>query len=222
MKKFVVFSLILFSFVLAGCGKLIKQVGSAISEDRFNIFTGETDQLSATLMCGKREQEYVVNGYSTPLINFGVITITLKKPSISHNNARVVITIDTNRYEEVLEENPFDGTLVCDIKTITELNDVTIKVFLDNLTQEITLHNISNSWKINHSDALKLACKVLSHDLKTQISSDVYKGEVYVKIIKDTKVNKGEYYWYVSFIGRNGNNHTVIINPLNGEVLAKN
>lgn len=220
MKKFVLIFVLMFSFVLTGCNSTYKEISKNISEVRYNIYVGETDTFKATFMCGKREKDYVINGYTSGLIDFGIITITLKK-DLPHDNAKVVLTVDTNRYEDILEENPFDGTLVCDLKLITNSSDLTIKVFLNGKTDEIKLNSVSSDWKIDHNEALKLACKTLNSELKTQIE-DGYKGEVYIKIIEDTKVNKGMYYWYVSFAGRDGIKHTVIINPSNGEILAKN
>lgn len=220
MKKFVLVFVLLICFALTGCNSTYKEVSKNLSEVRYNIYVGETDTLKATFMCGKREKDYVINGYSSALIDFGIITVTLKK-DLPHENAKVVLTVDTNRYEELLEENPFDGTLVCDLKLLTTSNDLTVKVFLNGKTEELKLQSVSSDWKITHVEALKLACKTLNNELKTHIS-DGYKGEVYVKIIEDTKVNKGNYYWYVSFANRDGIKHTVIIDPVSGEILAKN
>jgi len=220
MKKLVTFCLIISSLFLVGCNSVYSEVSKAVSEVRYSIYSGETDALKATFMCGKREKDYVINGYNTPLIDFGIITITLKKPATS-DNAKIVLTVDTNRYEDTLEKNPFDDTLVADLKIIPTTSELSLKVYLNNDAHELTLNCLSSDWKIDHQAALKLACKTLKGELKTQIDSS-YKGEVYVKIIEDTKVNKGEYYWYVSFAGRDGIKHTVIINPLSGEVLAKN
>ncbi len=219
MKKLVIFCLIISSLFLAGCNSVYREVSKTVSEVRYSIYLGETDTIKATFMCGKREKDYVINGYNTPLIDFGIVTIALKK-SATTDNAKIVLTVDTNRYEDTLEKNPFDDTLVADLKIIPTASEITLKVYLGNDVQELTLNCLNSDWKVDHQDALKLACKTLKGELKTQIDG-TYKGEVYVKIIEDTKVNKGQYYWYVSFAGRDGIKHTVIINPNSGEVLAK-
>lgn len=223
MKKLVVFFLIVInSFLLAGCNKFYKLTKSNIAEIRHNVFVGSSDNFDITFMSGKREKDYVINGYNTDLIDFGIITITIKDNNLNISDPTFALTIDTLRYEEVLEKNPFDGTYVADIGVVVDnsLSSMTIKVFMGEIVEELTLNNLSYNWEISSYDALKLACKTLKSELKPLISNE-FLGEVYIKIIKDTIVNDGSYYWYVNFVSRNGIYHSIIINPLTSEILAK-
>ena len=126
MKKLVIFCLIISSLFLAGCNSVYREVSKTVSEVRYSIYLGETDTIKATFMCGKREKDYVINGYNTPLIDFGIVTIALKK-SATTDNAKIVLTVDTNRYEDTLEKNPFDDTLVADLKIIPTASEITLK-----------------------------------------------------------------------------------------------
>lgn len=225
MKKicFLLFSLsfLLTSLVsLVGCNSVYNEISKNVSETRYNIFSGSNSSVTATFMCGKREKDYVVNGYSSPLIDFGVVTVTVKSTSLNTDNIRAVITINTHRYEKVLEKNPFDGTFVCDIKTTTDASELSLKLFFGDQIEQLSLSNLSLGWKVDNSKALKIATKAIKPQLKKQIQSG-FNGEVYVKIIEDTKVNKGNYYWYVSFVCRNGEKHTVLIDPTTAKILAK-
>lgn len=220
MKRIIFLLITICCLPLASCsGSLTGKIEKSLAEVRQVIFVGETDTIKATFMCGKREKDYVINGYNTPLIDFGIITITLKK-DVDITNARAVLTADTNRYEEALEQNPFDNTLVCDFGLITDLDSLSVKIYLGSKVHSINLNQISSDWKTDYNDALKIACKSLKGELKKQTNGE-FKGETYVKIIEDTKVNKGEYYWYVSFACRNGTKHSVIIDPATGEILTK-
>ena len=223
MRKLVVFFLVLInSFLLGGCNKYYKLTKSSIAEIRHNVFVGSSDNLDITFMSGKREKDYVINGYNTELVDFGIITITIKNPNLKLSDPTFALTIDTLRYEEVLEKNPFDGTYVADIGVVVDnsLSSMTIKVFMGELIEEIQLNNLSYDWKLNSYDALKLACKTLKNELKSLITNE-FLGEVYIKIIKDTIVDDGSYYWYVNFVSRNGIYHSTIIDPLTSEILAK-
>lgn len=223
MKKLIIFVLIMInSFLLVGCNKYYNLTKSNIAEIRHNIFVGNSDNFDITFMSGKREKDYVVNGYNTTLIDFGIITISLKSPNIEVQNPSFVLTIDTLRYEEVLEKNPFDGTFVADIGLIVDNNlpSMSVKVFMGEIVEEIVLSNISKDWQITSYDALKLACKTLK-DYLEPLCQNEFLGEVYIKIIKDTIVDDGSYYWYVNFASRNGIYHSTIINPLTSEILAK-
>ena len=223
MKKLVVFVLIMINcLLLGGCNKLYKVTKSSISEVRHNVFVGSSDNVDITFMSGKREKDYVINGYNTELINFGIVTITIKNQNLEIKDPTFALTIDTLRYEELLEKNPFDGTYVADIGVIVDnsLPSMSIKVFMGEIVEEITLNNLSHNWKVDHYEALKISCKELKDNLKPLIQNE-FLGEVYIKIIKDTIVDDGSYYWYVNFVSRNGIYHSTIINPLTSEILAK-
>ena len=224
MKKITIFVLIMINcFILTGCNRYYNITRSSISEIRYNIFNGDSDNFNITFMSGQREKDYVVNGYNTDLIDFGIVTITIKNPNLSEpNNPTFALTIDTLRHEGVLERNPFDGTYVADIETIVDNNlpSISIKVFMGDNIEELQLTNISYDWKVSCYDALKLSCKELSQELKP-LTQKEFLGEVYIKIIKDTIINDGNYYWYVNFVSRNWIYHSTIINPLTSEILAK-
>ena len=58
--------------------KLNSYLENNIAEIREFVVFGQNDNLSASLMCGKREIDYKMDGYATSLIEFGVITIIFK------------------------------------------------------------------------------------------------------------------------------------------------
>lgn len=222
MRKIFIYVLLIIScFGLCGCNKEYKLANNSIAEIRYNIFAGSNDNLSITFMSGQREKDYVINGYNTDLVDFGVITITINNPEIDTTNSSVALTIDTLRYEEVLEKNPFDGTLVADIGVVVNnnINNMSAKVFIGESVDEITLTNLSYDWEVDCNKALKLACNELSNELSPLMTNE-FLGEVYIKIIEDTISNNG-HLWYVNFISRDGIQHSVIIDPSSSEILAK-
>lgn len=222
MKYFAIIVLVINCFFLGGCNRCYNITKSSISEIRQNIFCGESDNFDVTFMSGYREKDYVINGYNTELIKFGIVTITVKNPNISTLNPAVALTIDTLRYESELEKNPFDGTYVADIGVVVDddLPSISIKLFLGEVVEELTLNNLTTDWKVDSLKALKISCKTLSKELEPLIDKN-FLGEVYIKIIKDTILDDGSYYWYVNFVSRNGIYHSTIIDPLTSEILAK-
>lgn len=221
MKKLIL-CILFCCFCLSGCSKIYNLTKKNLAEIRYNIFTGDSDNFHITFMSGQREKDYVINGYNSELINFGVVTISLKNETLDTTNSNFALTINTLRYEDILEKNPFDGTLVADIGTIVdnEIKSITIKVFIDKIIEEITLTNISYNWNVDYNDALKIACKSLSEEL-TPLLTNEFLGEAYIKIIEDTIENKDNYLWYVNFVSRNGIQHSIIIDPITSKVLAK-
>lgn len=208
---------------LAGCNnKYYALTKENIAEERHNLFVGESENISATFMCGYREEDYVINGYNTTLIPFGVVTVEVKSENITKNDsASYSLLIGTNRYDGIMEQNPFDGTYVADIKQlITISDDLTLDFTLGSFSQKINLKNISDSWQVTYDQALKIACDELKPFIKS-MTDNTFLGETYIKIIYDNKIQENSYFWYVNFVGRKGESHSIIIHPVTGEILAK-
>jgi len=223
MRKLLIFIFLIIScFGLSGCNKIYNLASKNIAEIRHNVFEGESDNFKITFMSGKREKDYVINGYNTPLIEFGVVTITLKTEIKDISQSHFALTIDTLRYEEILEQNPFDGTLVADIGVSInqQLPSMIIKLFVGEISEEITLNNMCVNWKVDSDKALKIACKNLKSEL-SPLSNNDFQGEVYIKIIEDTISNENTHLWYVNFVSRNGIHHSIIIHPMTSKILAK-
>ena len=209
-------------FILCGCGysRIYDMAHSNVAECRQVMYVGKTNNLSVNLISGTREQNYVVNGYCTDSISFGVLTFKILT-DINIDTANYVLTIGTTRYDGILERNPYDNTYMCDVKTLINTNDViTAKIIAGEFVESVELNNITADWNVNSDNALKLAVSELTKELKTFIENDEFKAECYIKIVNDDEVNE-MYYWYVSFVGRNGKTYAVIIDPISNEILAK-
>lgn len=208
--------------MLYGCGysRIYDMAHNNIAECRQVMYVGKTNNLSVDLISGTREQNYVVNGYCTDSIAFGVVTFKILT-DINIDTANYVLTIGTTRYDGILERNPYDNTYMCDVKALINTNDViTAKIIAGEFVESVELNNITADWNVNSDNALKLAVSELTKELKTFIENDEFKAESYIKIVNDDEVDE-TYYWYVSFVGRNGKTYAVIIDPISNEILAK-
>lgn len=208
--------------VLAGCSKLYKNAQNSIAEVRQNIYIGENESMVASFMAGKREEDYVINGVSTPLIEFGVIAVSLQNVNVSYaKTGSFSLLSGKDTYSGELQLNPFDNSYVADIgKIIDNDDDISLTVSIGSFTSEVSLQKTNTKWKLNCDDALKTACKALKSELKSWGKKN-FDGEVYIKIIHDSKISSTDYFWYVSFVNTTGTMHSVIIHPITGEILAK-
>lgn len=225
MKKFVCVFLVLLitCVIMISCTDTnLISIQNSISEERKNVFVGETDNFLVNFMTGRREQEYVINGYKTNLIDFGVVTFTIKNMTIKDEDLSVIVNINGTEYEEILEENPFDGTLVCDIKTTAEnYQNIIVTLISKDFKEECKLKNLNTEWKIKGKDALKVAYKNYKRKLKKFIKNGEFEGETYIKILNNTSVSSEDYLWYVNFVCRNGKNYACIIDTNSNKILAK-
>lgn len=219
------FILIIAVSVFGGCfsNKYYNLTLNKLSEVRYNLYEGENDQICVTLMSGKREEDYVINGYNTKLVDFGVLTFKVKNEDYAKfDKAKFVLLVGTKRYDGDLEKNPFDGSFVTDIGKIIDSNEqIFAKIMMGDFIGETTLANVNNSWTVNYEEALKIACKELKGQLDKFMENGEFAGEGYIKIINDLEAKINTYYWYVNFVNRKGENIAVIIDPNTKEILAK-
>ena len=76
--KFIFFVMIICS-LLGGCSLgLENKIYNNLSEIVDFVVCGDSDAMSVSFMCGRREVEYKINGYSTELIPYGVLCVSLK------------------------------------------------------------------------------------------------------------------------------------------------
>lgn len=226
MKKiFAILSLLLVSFFTFGCdNNLIEIVNGEVSEVRYNLFEIKNEQLSVFFTSGFREEPYVIDGVSNSKKEFGVITIRFLTDISNYSGLpSFIITINDMDFDGDFELNPFDQTYVQDIETFV-LDDATIsmKILWNNFEFEGTLTNVSNSFVINHKEALKIMIKEFKPQLQRLIQNHKFQGEVYIKIISDTSFLIDKKYWYVCVIGKTGENYSVVIDPQTKQILAKN
>lgn len=226
MKKFCLSLMLVLCSVMcfSACSssKLYSLVSKNIAEVRHNLYVGETENIKVSLISGTREKDYVINGYCTEPVEFGVLTFTLKNDVVMPEVVNYVLTVGTTRYDGVLEKNPYDGTYVCDVKKIIDTTDVvSAKIIAGEFVDSVQISNVASGWNVNHENALKLACSELKKELNTLIENDKFCGECYIKILNDTELKENHYFWYVNFVSRHGKTFAVIIDPISNEIMAK-
>lgn len=222
-KFFVSIICVLCLCVMYGCQNknIFNMALNNIAEVRELMFVGETNNINVSLISGHREQDYVVNGYSTDLIEFGVLTFQILSNNIMPQTVNYVLTIGTTRYDGVLEHNPYNDTYVCDIqKAVKTGQTIYAKIIAGEFVESVELFLVTTNWVLDYKDALKTACSELNNELKSFVVNEQFCGECYIKILNDNELTN-TYYWYVNFVSRDGKNYAVIVDPITAEILAK-
>lgn len=218
---FLLCAIILFSSCQSKYENLLK---SNTSEVRQYLYEGKSENVSASLIVGMREKNYIVNGYSSELVEFGVLSFDVKESeTIDVNSSNYILFVGTEKFEGDLQENPFDHTLVADIHKIIDTNKKVIaRIVSGGYEKDIVLSHINKDWTIDTEDVYSLVAKKLKNEISSFINKNNFEGEVYIKIINDADINVGDYYWFVSIIGRKGNRLSAIISTNQNEILAVN
>jgi len=228
MKKFLITTL---AVIIGATGiiSLVQPTNLALahknlSEVRYNLFRGSNDSLSATLMTGEREQDYILNGIAEELVDFGIITVIFKEPvSALMGSPSYKLTVGDDYYEGELEKNPFDASYVADIEhKVSDDAQVYLLVEWDTLYETIKLDAISPEWQLNWEKALETAMDNISDtNFEALVKDGKLNAEVHVKIISDPQGVTNQHYWYISIYGQNGSVIEMVINPVTSEVVSK-
>ena len=220
-----IFILFVGLFCLTSCtGKYENLLKSNTAEVREFVFEGQVNDIKANLICGLREKEYKINGYATELIEFGVLTFEMSNiGDYDTSLASFVIFVGDSKYDGVLEQNPFNNTLVADIKKIIDKNEkVVAKIIIGEYSQEVPLCLVNKNWKVDVDDVYSIVSDNFRDDINYLNKENVFEAEVYIKILNDAEEYNGEYYWYVSIVGRKGGSLSLIISPQTKDILAVN
>lgn len=222
--KFIFFVLMCVSVLLSGCmSSLERKLHENIAEHREFVLYGKNDDMSVSLMCGVRESDYKINGYATEIIEFGVLTVTIDSENIVKENSEYILFVGTEKYSGMFEINPFDESLVADIKEIVDKNaNVSVVIKLESGDVALKLQNVDSDWVIDSEDCFKIVADKYKDELKKFINNGNFEGEIYVKIMNDEKDLVEDFYFLISLYGRTGKSINIILSPKTGEILASN
>ena len=199
-------------FVFASCGSLEEDASASISETRDDFYYAKNGDYFVTFTSGKREQNYLMDGISTSLTPYGVVVLKTQKdigktPSFSIKSA-------SKTYSSKMEINPYDMSFVADIcEEIKGEDEITFSLPEQNF--EISLKNLSKNWRTTQSKALDIFVKHKQNELKKYQKTGL-DGEIYIKIVGDNEEN---IYYYVLFVGRDGNTISSLIDVNSGEIV---
>lgn len=218
-----IFLILIFIFGISGCGVTIKdKVWNNISELREFVVYGKDDNMSITLMCGRREVDYKYDGFSTNLIPFGVITVK-HNDSTNIKEGRYVLYVGTEKFEGLFEKNPYDSSFVSDIgKVVDKNNNISIDVYFNDIKTSMKLNSVDDDWDIETKDLVNILIKNRLKELKSLVINGEFQGEIFFKIIDDYDNFVSDFYYYISVIGRKDEKLSMLVSPLTGEILAEN
>lgn len=206
-------------FCLTSCSSKGENLVNISEKDEL-LYCQEDDNFFVTLCIGKRENPYVVDGQSSDLIDFAVLTAIKKNVNISANDANYKITVDGREMTGKFEVNPFDGSFVVDLLNVGDnpaLINVEIKLGGKSYSYELT--SALDEQAITADEALSLAWGELKKCENDITQNGSLRFEIYVRLMK----NSGQIpLYYVSAINQQDQVFALIIDPNTKQVIAKN
>lgn len=217
-KKFILLILSLCFLSLFGCSKSNNLISSQqiLSEYRKNLFVGKGSCFTVTFTTGEREQNYIMDGKPTKLVDFGVITI--KFVSIPNNfTAQFEFNVNKDKYAGQLERNPYDGTYVFDIEKQVE-DGASINIYLVDFDEYVSLSCLSKNWKTTYTQAKNIFIDKYKKEISLHTKDGYLEGEIYIKIVSN-EIEMKNIYWYVLLVCENGEMYSSLIDVKTGEIL---
>lgn len=215
MKKICFAIILICCFVCVGCSSPVYNlVIKNMSDMRINFFEGENEELYAELSCGYREQTFAYDGISTDKLECGVLGVVFKT-EYSYSSICVNLTIDGTSKEYVLERSPFEYKYMVDLEKIVD-NKSEVSLSLKNQSLVCSLKCVSDDWKVQYTDALKIATEHFKDDLDKVYSNGKFLAEGYLKIV--SKYDYEQKFWYFSFIDRAKTTKSVLIDVATGKL----
>lgn len=214
-----IYSLCIILLVLAvfGCSQsMFFKIKKRIAEIDNLCFSAYCDYYKISYLTGKREEEYMLNGTNTKLVKFGLLQIELYFEQ-KIDSIKAELYVNNKIYIKDLIYNPIDFSYVQDFKILVKQTDHLYVKFLitENDTINIietTLNCENKNWKIDGTQALKIATDKLSKNLSKCFKGTVFQGEVFIQIMSKKGFNK--YFWLVCFYLKNGEKFQVLIDPI--------
>ena len=188
------------------------------------VVCGKLEDIKVSLMCGEREENYSLNGNSSNLIPYGILTVDVSNEAIDVKEVKYVLFVGVNKFEGIMEKNPYEDSWVVDIKEIVDKEDnIAVDIYIKEVKYSTKLTSIDADWIINSRDIIN---DILLVDYKEQIKYFIkdndFLGEIYIKLINDYDKYSSRYYYYVSIQGVDNSSMNLLISPKTAEVLANN
>ena len=208
---------------LTGCNdKLFEQMKGNIAEIRYDMFSYVDQDVRVEFLTGQRESTYLMDGKSTDLVDFGILSFTFLQKEIEDvDHAKYILIVGTRRMDGDLIYNPLNGSFVVDIKEqLSADSQIIAKILVDNIDKEVALTCKSKNWTIDAMQSLKIVTKEAKNDLLQSTKNGTV--EVYIKMTNEEDTLDDSYYWYVTIVASDGNRWSYLVDTVSGKIVAHN
>ncbi len=217
--NFFLFLFMIFSLLISGCSYNLNQVFyENIAEIQRDVFVGKFGEIKSTLILGKRENEYIKNGYITAKIDFAVLMV-----EGIDNSKDITYTyklfVDDKVYEGIFENNPFGG-LIVDIGNVQKRDVMVLTIASEIKTTDIVLKSIVNGLVISCDDAINTVLSEHSRDIGKLKKGKTFNAESYIKLMGTIDVCSDDLCWCITIITRDGRRYSYVVSAYSGKIIS--
>ena len=214
MRKVLLSFIFVLPFLLIACSKQTT-LQQSMSEITKIYFSAQGDGVKGNISVGEREENYLIDGYHTENCEFSLIALQFEK-LLPQNQIEVNLKINDESSKIVLDINPANNFYMTDLGYSLKESDK-IVISFENFV--LNFENVSESFGVDYSQALKLGQDALGDKLNSYYQGKDFQGEGYLKILTD-KSQTGELFWVLTLVGRNNNKNNVVLSTADGEIIV--
>lgn len=224
-KKIIAFALLAVAiFSLTACGKSKINLGNYLIEERNTLFTAHDEIYCVTLSCGKREENYALDGKVNPLVDFAVLTLSrINSGKLANDTYTYTVTVNEQTYNGELTKSETENSYSADLE-INIPNNATVntKISFTGYNFNKDMENASSSFNVDKNKALSIAAKELKDEIKILTKNKNNKIEVVMKLLKDhSNTEVKTFYWYIGIVSTSGETLGILIDATTGNIIAK-
>lgn len=205
-KITIIMVLMIISLILYACNvNTTKILQSRLSYiEKCKLF-GETEDFRIVVTVGIKEITPIIDGIKGETEDFTkIVLIPLKlgglekRYSLNYGGAEMAMHPDAIRYQHGIT---LDGNRIHN----------EIAILSDGESLSVSLKDVNDS-DISYLEALEISAKALQPMLRENIKGKNFDREIYITIVEDT-LGRGNFYYYVGYLGANSIYSATLINP---------
>lgn len=215
-KKYLILFLVIVlsaAVIFTACNRKEEEEYDNVSRSVSAFYTGESDNFAVTVEVGRRESNFVADGYATDVVDFAEITVLpLKTNDLTEINYS--LTGENVSLSGSVKSNEFG-----EFSSAVDLNFAPLSVSIgEGESTEVIELSDRLSGKLTSADVVNIANDAFKDRIDEETADGDYHREIYVKLITGDREN---YYYYVSFIGEGVDYWALLINLEDGSVVTK-
>jgi hypothetical protein len=213
---------LVFILLLSACSSINQAVANNVSEVHHSVFDGQTQNLKATVVSGKKEKDYKMDGASGKKTDFCVISIQPQNGLDGMESFKYKFSYDKKTYEGDLTAGRFGDKFSAEIELLlTGCDELALTVSSGDITEDVLLESKMSDGIISSNEALDLAKMEFRDKIEELYQSGKLGCEIYIRYVNSVENQDGDYFWYVAFLQADEKFFAVLIDPVNSAIVAK-
>jgi hypothetical protein len=211
-----------FILLFSACSSINQAVANNVSEVHHSVFDGQTQNVRVTVVSGKKEKDYKMDGASGKKTDFCVITVRPQNSLDNLENFKYKFSYDKKIYEGELTAGKFGDRFSAEIELLlTGCDELGLTVSAGDTTEDVLLESKMSDDIITSTEALDLAKMEFRDKIEGLYKSGKLGCEIYVRYVNSVENQDGDYFWYVAFLQEDEKFFAVLIDPVNSAIVAK-